>query len=184
MSEPKERLALHVCCGPCATVCLERLTPRFDVVPIWFNPNLYPVEELGRRVDSAEKTFAAFGVEPVWLHVKYENWLRTQKIREIDPDTSLTRCEICIVFRLTATIKCAAEEGCEYVTTSLTVGPQKDVDYIHATGAALAEAWGLKWLDETFRKDGGFQRSVELSKKLGLYRQHYCGCEFSIREDT
>ena len=32
------------------------------------------------------------------------------------------------------------------------------------------------------KKNDGYKRSVELSKKYGLYRQDYCGCPFSLKE--
>lgn len=36
-----------------------------------------------------------------------------------------------------------------------------------------------EWLPSDFKKNGGFQRSLELSKEFNLYRQQYCGCVFS-----
>ncbi|MCX7600258.1 MAG: epoxyqueuosine reductase QueH, partial [Armatimonadetes bacterium] len=73
----------------------------------------------------------------------------------------------------------AARHGCSLVTTTLTVGPQKNPDQIHAVGRRAAQDAGIEWLAETFRKAGGFQRSRELSEQMGLYRQDYCGCIFS-----
>ena len=35
-----------------------------------------------------------------------------------------------------------------------------------------------------FKKKNGYKRSIELSKEYGLYRQDYCGCEFSQRSST
>lgn len=177
----KETLALHVCCGPCATVCLERLTPRFRVVPVWFNPNIYPDEEHERRFAAAEEVCAAFGLGLFRRDMPHESWLNVQAAREEDPEGG-TRCQICIVTRLFGSVEVAAAADCDLFTTTLTVGPQKDVEYIHEVGRKFAEGFGLRWLEETFRKGEGFKRSVELSEELGLYRQHYCGCEFSLRD--
>ena len=184
MSEARERLALHVCCGPCATVCLERLTPRFDVVPIWYNPNIYPQEEYDRRLEAAIAACASFGLALTILEAPHSAWLALVEGLEDQPEGG-SRCLLCLVSRLRWVVPCAEEEGCRVMTTTLTVGPQKDVSMIHALGQEVVERMGedLVWLEETFRKADGYHRSVELSTDLGLYRQHYCGCEFSLRED-
>jgi predicted adenine nucleotide alpha hydrolase (AANH) superfamily ATPase len=38
------------------------------------------------------------------------------------------------------------------------------------------------FLDVDLKKQAGFQRSLELSREYGLYRQDYCGCEFSLAQ--
>lgn len=43
----------------------------------------------------------------------------------------------------------------------------------------LAEQYGLNYLQSEFRKRDGYKRSLTLSTEYGLYRQDYCGCEFS-----
>lgn len=51
---------------------------------------------------------------------------------------------------------------------------------LSATPAASSSAQvALQWLPSDFKKNGGFQRSLELSKEFNLYRQQYCGCVFS-----
>ena len=47
-------------------------------------------------------------------------------------------------------------------------------------GQEVAKEYGLQFLMVDFCKDDGFKLSTKLSKELGLYRQKYCGCEFSI----
>jgi predicted adenine nucleotide alpha hydrolase (AANH) superfamily ATPase len=184
MSEVKERLALHVCCGPCATVCLERLTPRFEVVPIWYNPNICPDEEHERRLRAAVTACSAFDLEIIGYALDHQKFLEITRGLEGHPEGG-ERCVHCLGLRLGCVAAWAIEQGCELMTTTLTVGPQKNVQMIHAVGreAIRRRGVGLVWLEETFRKADGYHRSVELSEDLGLYRQHYCGCEFSLRED-
>jgi|GEM_PF-3544181 hypothetical protein len=37
----------------------------------------------------------------------------------------------------------------------------------------------LDFLKIAFRKNKGFERSVEYTKKYDIYRQNYCGCIYS-----
>ena len=43
----------------------------------------------------------------------------------------------------------------------------------------IEEETGMKYLPSDFKKKGGYQRSILLSKEYNLYRQNFCGCEFS-----
>ncbi len=174
-------IALHVCCGPCATVALERLVARGRVVAIWYNPNIHPVDEYRRRLEAARAVSRHFGVAMVELEPDVQAWFEAVRGLEGEPEGG-KRCEVCIAMRLEGAAREAAKWGCASLTTTLTVGPQKDVEKIHCIGQRIAQRFGLEWIAETFRKAGGFQRSVQISKELGLYRQNYCGCIFSKRE--
>ncbi len=177
----RPRLVLHVCCGPCATVALERLVERFEVEAYFYNPNLWPPEEYQRRLRAAQAVCEHFGVPLTVGPEDFAQWRDAVRGLEDGPEGG-RRCDVCIAMRLRVAAEWAAERGAQWLTTTLTVGPQKRVERIHEIGRRVAEARGLRWLDETFRKRGGFQRSVEISRELELYRQDYCGCEFSYRE--
>jgi len=41
----------------------------------------------------------------------------------------------------------------------------------------------VSFLDRDFKKQDGFKRSIELSRKYDLYRQNYCGCVYSDWRD-
>lgn len=71
--------------------------------------------------------------------------------------------------------------GCDYFGTTLTVSPHKNYQFISKIGKQLAVKYGLSFLDEDFKKKDGFKRSIELSRQYDLYRQNYCGCEYSKR---
>ena len=54
---------------------------------------------------------------------------------------------------------------------------------LNEIGDALAEEYGIAYLNSDFKKKDGYKRSVELSEQYGMYRQYYCGCVFQkIRE--
>ena len=76
----------------------------------------------------------------------------------------------------------AAVLGIPYFTTTLPVSPHKNFAQISAIGEEVASAFGVRFLPFDFKKKDGFKRSIELSREFGLYRQNYCGCEYS-RQD-
>ena len=91
-----------------------------------------------------------------------------------------TRCQICIAQRLDKTFKYALENNFDMVTTTLTISPHKDCEFINLLGERLQDKYGIKYLHADFKKKNGYLRSIEICKELGIYRQDYCGCEFSI----
>jgi len=90
------------------------------------------------------------------------------------------RCVNCYKLRLEKTAWLAKERGFNYFTTTLSVSPLKDAHLLNQIGEELQEKNQVKWLPSDFKKKNGYRRSVELSKQFGLYRQNYCGCEFSL----
>ena len=89
------------------------------------------------------------------------------------------RCSVCFRQRLEKTAEEASLSGYDFFGTTLTVSPHKNYKLISEIGRGLALKYGLSFLDRDFKKKDGFRQSVELSKKYGLYRQNYCGCEYS-----
>ena len=73
--------------------------------------------------------------------------------------------------------------GFDYFTTTLSISPLKRADKINEIGEELAQIYNVKHLPSDFKKKNGYKRSTELSKEHGLYRQDYCGCVFSKRDD-
>ena len=92
------------------------------------------------------------------------------------------RCRKCFSLRLNEAAEKAAEGGFDYFTTTLSISPLKNAQMLNEIGMEAGRKYGVKYLNSDFKKKDGYRRSVELSKKYGLYRQDYCGCEFSYRE--
>ena len=167
---------LHSCCGPCASACVPRLKEGGHAVTMFFsNSNIDTREEYGKRLDAARKLAAAEGVELVEDAYDHAEWLREVSIGFEDEPEKGRRCERCYRYNLARTAAYAAANGFEAFTTSLTVSPHKPSAKIFA---ALAHPQFLK---EDFKKREGFKLSVKRAAELGLYRQAYCGCEFSKR---
>ena len=176
---------LQACCGPCASVAVERLLGDGHGLALFFcNPNLSSHEEWARRLEGVVKVGAHFGVV-----VEVEPWDGTEWMRNVgqasrpveelmkvpEPEGG-ARCAQCFEWRLRKTWERARESGFEAFTTSLTTGPRKNSQLIFELGRKVG---GAAFVAEDFKKRGGFQRSVELARELGLYRQNFCGCYFS-----
>ena len=89
------------------------------------------------------------------------------------------RCKRCYRLRLEETAKTAKELHFDYFTTTLSVSPHKNATWLNEIGKELEDIYGVKHLYADFKKGGGYLRSTELSKEYNLYRQDYCGCDFS-----
>ena len=92
-----------------------------------------------------------------------------------------SRCFRCYELRLRETAKIAKESDFDYFTSTLSISPLKNAQKLNEIGQRLGEEYGVKYLLSDFKKKNGYKRSIELSRIYGLYRQDYCGCEFSIR---
>ena len=183
------RVLLHSCCGPCSSAVLEYITQYFDVTLLWYNPNLYPKEEFDRRfktqVELIEKMGLADKVDILAEPWKSEDYYRRVKGLENEPEGG-KRCAECFRLRLLETARLAKHYGYDYFCTTLTLSRHKDTVLINTIGEEIAKAVGVSWLPSDFKKRNGENRSIELSEQYGLYRQLYCGCEFSLhkREET
>jgi predicted adenine nucleotide alpha hydrolase (AANH) superfamily ATPase len=71
--------------------------------------------------------------------------------------------------------------GLPAFTTIMSVSPWKKAPVLNRIGRALGVKHGLRFVEADFKKKGGFAKSVELSRRYGLYRQNYCGCRYSLR---
>ena len=176
---PPRRVALHVCCGPCASACVPRLREKgCDVTMVFANSNIDTREEFEKRKAAAETLVRADGAKFVALEYDHEDWLRNVAAgHESDPERG-ERCRRCFRYSLAKVAAYAAANGIGAFTTSLTVSPHKDSATVFAAGREAAGD-SPRFLEENFKKDNGFLVSVRRAKEIGLYRQAYCGCEFS-----
>lgn len=183
------RLFLHSCCAPCSSYCLEYLRKYFDVTVFYYNPNIsfgeeyrHRVEELKRLVEELNEDAA--GGNPIELEegpYEPERFFEAVKGMEDCPEGG-ERCFVCYELRLREAAKRAAEGGYDFFTTTLTISPLKNAQKLNEIGQRLGEEYGVACLPSDFKKKGGYQRSIELSREHDLYRQDYCGCVFSKKE--
>lgn len=139
------------------------------------NSNIDTRAEFDRRLDSARKVAAAEGVELVAAEYDHADWLRSVAAGYENEPEKGARCERCFRYNLALAASRAEELGCDVFCTSLTVSPHKP------SAKIFAASEDPRFLREDFKKKEGFKMSVGRAVELGLYRQAYCGCEFSKR---
>ena len=170
---------LHACCGPCASACVPRLKQMGREVTVLFaNSNIDTREEFEKRKAEARRLAEHDGVAFAELAYDHDEWLREVAAgHEQDPEKG-ERCRRCFAYNLRKAAAFARTHGCAEFTTSLSVSPHKLSKVIFEEGEKAAGADAV-FLPEDFKKREGFKVSVARAKELGLYRQSYCGCEFS-----
>lgn len=178
-------LLLHVCCAPCSSYVLEYLSNYFRITLFFYNPNIAPKEEFDKRVMELEGFVKRFPTRnPVTIEVDTyhpEEFFAMAKGMEQEPEGGV-RCYHCYEQRLKRTAEKCSREGYDYFTTTLSISPYKNAEWLNEIGIRQAEAYGVDYLTADFKKKNGYRRSIELSKEYGLYRQDYCGCVFSKAE--
>ncbi len=187
---------LHSCCAPCSSACLEVLTKAARVTVFYFNPNITNKDEYGFRLAEQKRLIKEMPFDyPVDLiEGRYEpgEFLAMAAGLEDAPERG-PRCGKCYRLRLSETAKVAKEQGFDFFATTLTLSPLKPAPVINGIGLSLCPVitedagdslfipGGALYLPTDFKKNNGYKRSIELSKEYDLYRQNYCGCEFSRR---
>jgi predicted adenine nucleotide alpha hydrolase (AANH) superfamily ATPase len=174
------RVLLHTCCAPCAAPVVERLRGKWEVTLFFYGPNIHLGEEYLRRLEAARALSRETGTPLVEGRDDTAEWFRRTRGREGEKEGGI-RCEICIHMRLEETARTARDGDYDAFATTLTVGPRKRAEVVNSLGARISGKYGVWFLSEDFKKKGGFQRSLEMSREMGLYRQSYCGCLYSLR---
>ena len=169
---------LHVCCAPCCTYPITVLRGEFDVELFYYNPNIHPEEEYKTRLDEAEKYAAKAGVIIHKPAYEAAAWFRATSGLQDKPEGG-DRCEICYRMRLGKSARFAAANGFDYFATTLSISPHKDAELINEIGRMIADLYTLKFYSADFKRSDGFKKSAKMSKEAGLYRQDYCGCQYS-----
>lgn len=181
----RPRLLLHACCAPCSSASLERVAPYFDVTVFYYNPNITDEAEYRIRVEEEKRLIDAMPLPyPIgFLEGAYEpeRFLTAARGLEREPEGG-ARCMACFALRLSEAVTTAEALGFDYVATTLTISPLKNADALNRIGSELAAGKRVQWLPTDFKKKNGYKRSIDLSREYGLYRQNFCGCEFSRAE--
>lgn len=178
-------LLLHSCCAPCSSATLERLIQDFNITVFYFNPNIEPQSEYEKRVQELKRLLLQLkSPYPVhFLEGRYDpsEFYRAIKGKENSGEGS-SRCYACYQLRLRETARIANEMKFDYFTTTLSISPYKNAKWLNEIGQQLENEGNVAYLYSDFKKQNGYHRSIELSKEYHLYRQDYCGCQFSKRE--
>ena len=181
------KLLMHSCCAPCSSYCLSYLAEYFAITIFYYNPNIAPESEYRKRVEEQKRLIRQLPVkhEISFVEGAYDNerFMDMAKGMEQVPEGG-ARCFKCYELRQRMTAQYAAENGFDYFTTTLSVSPHKNAQKLNEIGLKLQDEYGIKYLVSDFKKKGGYQKSIELSKEYELYRQNYCGCIYSKQSDS
>lgn len=179
-------LLLHSCCAPCSSYCLEFLAEYFWITVFYYNPNIFPEEEYKKRVEEQKRLIQQLPVkyQISFLEGDYkpERFFEIAKGKEEEAEGG-ERCFLCYELRLKEAAKIAKEKNFDYFTTTLSISPLKNAAKLNEIGTKVAEQMGTIYLPSDFKKKNGYKRSIELSKEYHLYRQDYCGCVYSKRDN-
>lgn len=178
-------LLLHSCCAPCSSYVLEYLSNYFEITVFYYNPNIFPESEYTKRILEQQTLIGQMETKyPVSFAAgcyDRDRFYEITKGLEQEKEGG-ERCRKCYELRLREAASMAAEGGFDYFTTTLSISPMKNAARLNEIGLSLEEEYPVKYLVSDFKKKNGYKRSIELSREYGLYRQDYCGCEFSYRD--
>lgn len=186
--EKEERvptLLLHSCCAPCSSYVLEYLSQYFQITVFYYNPNIYPESEYTKRILEQQTLIGQLKSKyPIFFmagaYDKERFYAMAEGMEALKEGGA--RCMKCYELRLREAAEVAKKGNFDYFTTTLSISPMKNAVKLNEIGMRLAEEYQVAYLLSDFKKKNGYKRSIELSKEYGLYRQDYCGCEFSKRE--
>lgn len=184
----KPSLLLHSCCAPCSSYVLTYLMDYFNITVFFYNPNITSEEEYKKRLEEQKRLIDLLNNENNcninMICGGYEKDLFFEKTEGMENlSEGGKRCQTCFSLRMDETARVCKEHQFDLFATTLTLSPHKNANLVNSAGESAAEKYHCNYLASDFKKKNGYKISIELSKKYNLYRQNYCGCVFSKRED-
>ena len=138
-------LLLHSCCAPCSSYVLEYLSEYFNIIILFYNPNIMPFDEYNLRLNEQKKLVSRLktknSVKVVEGEYDVNDFLEAVKGLEDEPEGG-ARCEKCFRLRLNEAAVFSRELGVDYFTTTLTVSPHKNSQLINAIGQGFRKSMG------------------------------------------
>lgn len=187
--EVRPKLIIHSCCAPCSTYTLEFLTQYADVTIYYANSNIHPQAEYERRALVQKEFVDEFNrrtnnnvafIEEEYRPNEFIQMVLSKGLQN-EPERGL-RCSACFQMRLDLVAKKAVELGYDYFGSALTISPQKNSQVINEIGLDAQRLFDVKYLPSDFKKNKGYERSLQMCKEYDIYRQCYCGCVFAAKK--
>jgi len=178
-----DKLLLHSCCAPCSGEVMEAIQASGINYSIFFyNPNIHPKREYILRKEENISFAEKHGIEFIDADYDTDNWFERVKGLEWEPERG-ERCTKCFDMRFERTALYAQEHGFPAISSSLGISRWKNMEQINDCGKRAAARYdGMLYWDYNWRKGGGSQRMIEISKQENFYQQEYCGCIYSLRD--
>lgn len=179
-----KKILVHSCCAVCFSYPSQFLKLfGYEPVCYFYNPNIFPDSEYVKRLEELKKYCKKYNFELIVNDYSPREFYDVIKGLENEPERGL-RCEKCFALRLEKTAQKAKELAIEYFTTSLSISPHKDFDAICKAARLAEEKYGVEFKDYNFKKNNGFKVAMEIARFNNMYKQTYCGCEFSMRKEA
>ncbi len=178
-----QKVLLHSCCAPCSGEVMEAMTASgIDYSIFFYNPNIHPEREYEIRKNENIRFAEEHNIEFIDADYDKDNWFERVKGLENEPERG-ERCTVCFDMRFERTALYAYEHGFDVIVSSLGLSRWKDMNQINGCGERAAARYpGLVYWTYNWRKGGGSQRMIEISKREEFYQQEYCGCIYSLRD--
>ena len=180
-------MLLHCCCAVCFLQVIDYLkeNKKEDLVLFFSNSNIFPKQEYQKRLNELKKVAAFYKLEVFEDDYQHLNWLTYLKNNLEKPLNSYSenseRCLKCFEYRLKRVVEYAVKNKFSEFATTLSVNRFKDVNFINNFSLKLAKENNLTYVPLIIDPFKAYERGLVLSKKLNIYRQKYCGCEFSLK---
>ncbi|WP_269901695.1 epoxyqueuosine reductase QueH [Paenalcaligenes faecalis] len=178
-----KKVLLHSCCAPCSGEVMEAMTASgIDYTIFFYNPNIHPLKEYEIRKEENKRFAEKHNIPFIDADYDADNWFDRVKGMENEPERGI-RCTECFDMRFERTALYAHEHGFDTISSSLAISRWKDMHQINGCGERAAARypqmlyWTYNW-----RKGGGSQRMLDISKEENFYQQEYCGCVYSLRD--
>lgn len=172
-----KKILLHSCCAPCTTYVYKWLKDNgYEVTSYFSNPNIHPLDEFDKRLETMRQYADQVGLELI-LPDNYDQTAASysQQVGALFGDE---RCYSCYKLRLDEVARFAAKNKFDAFCTTLLISPYQKHELIKQAGLVFEKEIDIPFFYEDFRV--GFEISRQMAKDMGLYRQKYCGCDWSI----
>ena len=176
-------LVLHSCCAPCEGEVLETmLESGIKPTVFFYNPNIHPKKEYELRKEEDKKFCEKLGLAHQDGDYDVRSWFERVRGMELEPERGI-RCTSCFDMRFERTALFAKEHGFRVFTSCLGISRWKNMAQINGCGERAAARYDeMTYWIYNWRKCGGSQRMLEVSKRENFYQQEYCGCVYSLRD--
>lgn len=188
-NEEHPKILLHSCCAPCSTYTLEFLCQYADVTVFFSNSNIHPESEYLRRMIVQKKFIEDFNantgnnVQLIVDEYKPNDFIQMMVKQNLHNEKEGgKRCDACFNLRLDLVAQKAQELGYDYFGSALTISPKKNSQLINQIGMDIQKIYNTNYLPSDFKKNQGYQRSIEMCKEYDVFRQCYCGCVFAAKQ--
>lgn len=187
--EVKPKILIHTCCAPCSTHTLEFMSQYAEITLFFSNSNIHPKSEYLRRLHEQKRFIDQFN-EKTDHHValivdeyrpnEFTKMVLTNHLE--NEKEGGARCSACFNMRLDLVAQKAQELGYDYFGSALTISPKKNAALINQIGMDIQKIYGTQYLPSDFKKNKGYERSLQMCKEYDIYRQCYCGCVFAAKQ--